>query len=113
MSRHELGVNVVEAHGSGQNAEAYASDFVGLSEDFDAALQTAKGACKHEPEVSGWGPYADEQSTAIAKVEEHGGLPGGEHPGLRRRRRQHRQQRRGHLRRGRLPLNRPPNVSLV
>ncbi|MGW5880140.1 hypothetical protein ACWFMI_26690 [Nocardiopsis terrae] len=72
MPVHELGVNVVEAYGSGQDAEAYASGFVGLGSDFDAALQTAKIACKHDPKVSGWEAYGEEQAAAIAKVEDHG-----------------------------------------
>lgn len=38
-----MGANVVEAHGSGQDAE-----------------------------VNGWDAYGEEQATAIAKVEEHG-----------------------------------------
>lgn len=55
-----------------QDAEAYASGFVGLGEDFNAALDTAKAACDHEPEVSGWDAYGEEQAAAIAKVEDHG-----------------------------------------
>ena len=67
-----MGVNVEAARGEAQNAEACAADFVGLSADFTDALQTAKSACEHEPEVGGWGPYGEAQSTAIAKVEAHG-----------------------------------------
>ena len=72
MPGHELGVNPVEAYSSGQDAEAYASGFTGLGDDFDAALQTAKTACKHDPEVKGWDAYGEEQAAAIAKVENHG-----------------------------------------
>lgn len=72
VSGHEVGVNPVEAYGAGQDAEAYASGFVGLGADFNAALDAAKSACDHEPEVSGWDAYGEEQAAAIAEVEEHG-----------------------------------------
>ncbi|WP_306370669.1 hypothetical protein [Nocardiopsis sp. CC223A] len=72
MSGHEVGVNARDAYQSGNTAESYAADFIGLGEDFKAVLDAAKSACDHEPEVTGWEAYGEEQAEAIAKVEEHG-----------------------------------------
>ncbi|MFD3684208.1 hypothetical protein ACFWTE_05230 [Nocardiopsis sp. NPDC058631] len=72
MSGHEVGVNAYDAYGAGSDAEAYASGFVGLGEDFNETLLAAKAACDHDPKVTGWSAYGEEQAEAMAKVANHG-----------------------------------------
>ncbi|WP_435107742.1 hypothetical protein [Nocardiopsis synnemataformans] len=72
MPGHEAGVNPYDAYGIGSNAEAYASGFIGLGEDFNEVLLSAKSACAPDPQVTGWSAYGEEQAEAMAKVENHG-----------------------------------------
>ncbi|WP_152513471.1 hypothetical protein [Nocardiopsis baichengensis] len=73
MSGHEVGVNATDAYGKGADAAEYASDFKGLSSDFEELIGTdAPAACGKTPGVSGWSSYASEQQASMENVEKQG-----------------------------------------
>ncbi|MEU3019498.1 MULTISPECIES: hypothetical protein [unclassified Nocardiopsis] len=67
----EVAANTQDADSGGESAEIAASYLRELPQDFQEAVNEAKGLLTHDPTIGGWGGFAEDHESHMNEVQRH------------------------------------------